>query len=92
MIFREFTGGQSSATAANVGQGREGAGVVAEWDGALPAGSEFAAECEGLFRVGFLPLECKAGDLLCFAGTLDHLSLPNLHMCPRFSSPHLEHL
>ena len=30
-----------------------------------------------LLRLGWLPLECQAGDLLIFYGTLDHLSLPN---------------
>ena len=33
---------------------------------------------------GFVPLDVRAGDLVMFAGTLDHLSLPN-------GSPHDRH-
>ena len=32
---------------------------------------------DSLFDAGFVPIECKAGDLLVFPGELDHLSLPN---------------
>ena len=32
---------------------------------------------ESLFDAGFVPVECKAGDLVTFCGLLDHLSLPN---------------
>ncbi|KAI2492536.1 phytanoyl-CoA dioxygenase [Fragilaria crotonensis] len=46
-----------------------------EWEGQLPPNSE--PPCHGLLDAGFVPIECKAGDLLTFAGTLDHLSLPN---------------
>jgi phytanoyl-CoA hydroxylase len=28
-------------------------------------------------KEGFVPVEVKAGDLVTFCGTLDHLSLPN---------------
>jgi phytanoyl-CoA hydroxylase len=45
------------------------------WEGLLPEGSE--PPCQGLLEAGFIPIECKAGDLLCFPGELDHLSLPN---------------
>ena len=45
------------------------------WDGQLPAGSEMP-RCDDLFDAGFLPVECEAGDLLVFAGELDHLSCP----------------
>ena len=45
------------------------------WEGLLPDGSD--PPCEGLLRAGFVPVECKAGDLVCFPGELDHLSLPN---------------
>jgi phytanoyl-CoA hydroxylase len=39
-----------------------------DWEGGLP---------KDLLETGFIPIECKAGDLLAFCGTLDHLSLPN---------------
>jgi len=45
------------------------------WEGKLPEGS--FPRCEGLFGNGFLPVQCKSGDLLAFCGELDHLSLPN---------------
>lgn len=45
------------------------------WEGLLPEGSD--PPCNGLLEAGFIPIECKAGDLLCFTGELDHLSLPN---------------
>ena len=32
---------------------------------------------EAIVEAGFVPFECKAGDLLVFPGELDHLSLPN---------------
>lgn len=38
------------------------------WEGSLP---------ESLSAEGFVPVEVKAGDLVTFCGTLDHLSLPN---------------
>lgn len=46
------------------------------WDGKLPDNS-LDSECSGLYRNGFIPVPCKAGDLLAFTGELDHLSLPN---------------
>ena len=39
-----------------------------QWEGSLP---------DDLIKAGFIPIECKAGDLLAFGGQLDHLSLPN---------------
>ena len=49
--------------------------IPIRWDGALPDGSE--PPYQGLIDAGFIPIECKAGDLLAFPGTLDHFSLPN---------------
>ena len=48
------------------------------WDGGVPPGG-----FEGLLDAGFVPVECKAGDLLAFSGELDHLSLPNFSDKPR---------
>ena len=45
------------------------------WEGDLPNGS--SPPCQGLLDAGFVPVECKAGDLLVFNGEVDHLSLPN---------------
>jgi len=45
------------------------------WDGILPKTS--------LLEEGFIPVEVKAGDLVTFCGTLDHLSLPNFSNLPR---------
>ena len=54
------------------------------WDGMLPERWDPVTDgCEGLFEAGFLPVECEAGDLLVFAGELDHLSLPNYSSLPR---------
>jgi phytanoyl-CoA hydroxylase len=44
------------------------------WDGELP---------DDLRAAGFIPVPCKAGDLLVFNGELDHLSLPNYSNAPR---------
>lgn len=38
------------------------------WEGGLPT---------DLHQAGFIPIPCKASDLLAFNGELDHLSLPN---------------
>lgn len=48
------------------------------WEGAVPEGGY-----KQLFDAGFIPLECKAGDLLAFNGEVDHLSLPNFSDKPR---------
>jgi phytanoyl-CoA hydroxylase len=59
------------------------------WDGKIPGSDDRSAENDQvddekktapwdyLFDAGFIPIECKAGDLLAFPGELDHLSLPN---------------
>ena len=51
------------------------------WDGSLPDGTNEDATTmntyESLLQAGFIPIECKAGDVLAFTGTLDHLSLGN---------------
>ena len=49
-----------------------------QWEGTVPEGG-----AEGLFQAGFVPIECKAGDLLVFPGELDHLSLANYSDTPR---------
>jgi len=46
------------------------------WEGAIPENA-MPPECVGLYEAGFIPVPCKAGDLLAFCGELDHLSLPN---------------
>jgi phytanoyl-CoA hydroxylase len=48
------------------------------WDGSLPEHG-----WKGLLEAGFVPVECKAGDLVVFNGELDHLSLPNGSDHPR---------
>lgn len=53
------------------------------WEGLLPNGSE--PPCLGLLEAGFIPVECNAGDLLCFPGELDHLSLANTSHAPRYT-------
>ncbi|GMI46931.1 hypothetical protein TrCOL_g8442 [Triparma columacea] len=67
MIFEDCPGGQASA---------------APWEGKLPEDS-WPPPSEGLFAAGFVPVECEAGDLVVFPGTLDHLSLPNYSSKPR---------
>lgn len=44
------------------------------WEGDLPRGSD---EWTAILEAGFIPIECKPGDLVAFCGELDHLSLPN---------------
>mmetsp|Transcript_203 Transcript_203/g.293 ORF Transcript_203/g.293 Transcript_203/m.293 type:complete len:384 (-) Transcript_203:432-1583(-) len=46
-----------------------------DWEGKMPHNSE--PPCYGLLDDGFIPIECKSGDLLAFVGELDHLSLQN---------------
>jgi phytanoyl-CoA hydroxylase len=60
------------------------------WDGGIPGQVTTATTTDDdvnkvdesdtiqeLLQAGFIPIECKAGDLLAFCGELDHLSLPN---------------
>jgi phytanoyl-CoA hydroxylase len=42
--------------------------MAVPWEGSVP---------DDLGTVGFIPIECQAGDLLAFCGTTDHLSLAN---------------
>jgi phytanoyl-CoA hydroxylase len=46
------------------------------WDGKVPDNS-LDSQRSGLYHHGFIPVPCKAGDLLAFTGALDHLSLSN---------------
>jgi phytanoyl-CoA hydroxylase len=50
-----------------------------EWLGKVPGGSvKYSAETEAaLTAAGFVAVPVKAGDLVCFPGTTDHLSLAN---------------
>lgn len=61
----------------------EAAASAVPWDGTLPERSTPCPPANGLFDAGFIPIECKAGDLLLFPGNLDHLSLPNTSNAPR---------
>ena len=60
------------------------------WEGGLPGPTNNKQEDEeedgpydGLLAAGFVPVEVAAGSLVCFPGTLDHLSLPNYSTLPR---------
>ena len=46
-----------------------------DWVGKVPDGCD--TPWDSLFEAGFVPVECKAGDLVVFPGELDHLSLEN---------------
>ena len=48
--------------------------AVGPWDGSIPKGDDQAKACRD---AGFVPFECKAGDLVLIHGQVDHLSLPN---------------
>jgi len=50
-----------------------------QWDGKIPydGSCSMVSPWDSLLDVGFIPIECKAGDLVVFPGTLDHLSLSN---------------
>jgi phytanoyl-CoA hydroxylase len=60
------------------------------WEGVWPPADMASGTHSGLQAAkllsarGFIPLNVKAGDLVVFPGTLDHLSLPN-------GSPHARH-
>merc|ERR1712032_1027990 len=47
--------------------------AVGPWDGSIPKGDDQAKACRD---AGFVPFECKAGDLVLIHGQVDHLSLP----------------
>ena len=73
MVFEDAPGAVAS-----------GSGSLEEvvWEGVMPDGS-WPPPCDGLFEAGFVPVECKAGDLVVFPGELDHLSLPNYSSASR---------
>lgn len=48
-----------------------------DWVGKIPK-VDGMTPWDGLLECGFIPVECKAGDLVVFPGELDHLSLPNV--------------
>ena len=52
-----------------------------EWEGKCI--KSWSPSYSGLFDAGFIPIECKAGDLVVFPGQLDHLSLTNTSKHPR---------
>ncbi|KAL3759050.1 hypothetical protein ACHAWU_008659 [Discostella pseudostelligera] len=78
MIFRDLTttttNNDESTTTTDETQRNNNA---VPWEGKLPENSLPIPDCPGLYKAGFVPLPCKAGDLLVFAGALDHLSLAN---------------
>ena len=49
-----------------------------DWVGKIPDIEGCETVWDSLFQAGFVPVECKAGDLVAFPGELDHLSLPNV--------------
>ena len=75
-----FAGDKSAPQMIFVDNDYEGAGVA--WEGRMPKNS-WPPPSHGLFANNFVPVECKAGDLVVFPGTLDHLSLPNYSDLPR---------
>ncbi len=79
MIFRDLTTstGEESSTSATDETQRSKNNTAVPWEGKLPKNSLPIPDCPGLYKAGFVPLPCKAGDLLVFAGALDHLSLAN---------------
>lgn len=60
----------------NLGAADEPEMEAAQWEGKMPDGWAPPAS-KGLREKGFLPLECKVGDLVVIHGQVDHLSLPN---------------
>ena len=75
MIFRDLTTTNNDEST-NTGETRRKNNSV-PWEGKVPENSLPIPECPGLYKAGFIPLPCKSGDLLVFAGALDHLSLAN---------------
>jgi Protein involved in biosynthesis of mitomycin antibiotics/polyketide fumonisin len=65
------------------GRHRQGSSSkVDDWVGKIPK-VDGMTPWDGLLECGFIPVECKAGDLVVFPGELDHLSLPNVSERPR---------
>ena len=62
MIFHDFENGSDTVRS------------PAPWEGALPPG---VPENEAARSAGFVPFECKKGDLVLIHGQVDHLSLKN---------------
>mmetsp|Transcript_10886 Transcript_10886/g.15332 ORF Transcript_10886/g.15332 Transcript_10886/m.15332 type:complete len:125 (-) Transcript_10886:199-573(-) len=80
MIFIHETNSQTDNTDDIVLWNKQMSSVP--WEGSLPT-SLSCTQTDALTNAGFVPVECKSGDLLLFAGTLDHLSLPNMSNRPR---------
>lgn len=72
----EASGNEESPAGVSQESAKEGIKNNVGWEGKLPENS-WPPPSEGLFQNGFVPVECKAGDLVVFPGTLDHLSLAN---------------
>jgi len=81
-IRREPTGSKGDSDVVMVFEDQVPPESSVPWEGSLPEGW-WPPPSDGLFDAGFIPVECSAGDLLVFAGQLDHLSLPNLSQSPR---------
>lgn len=47
------------------------------WVGKIPHVGDCDTPWDSLLEAGFVPIECKRGDLVAFPGELDHLSLQN---------------
>jgi len=67
---------ENRLSAALAGAETDVAHFDAPWEGAV-------LDAEGARDRGFAPLPVRAGDLVVIAGTLDHMSLPNLSKNPR---------
>jgi len=57
--------------------------IDVDWVGKIPQLTGCETAWDSLFAAGFVPVECKAGDLVVFPGELDHLSLANVSECQR---------
>ena len=71
MIFIEEEPKEEQRDASKVGKDVDWVGKIPHLDGCETA-------WDSLFEAGFVPVECKAGDLVVFPGELDHLSLANV--------------
>mmetsp|Transcript_75666 Transcript_75666/g.234965 ORF Transcript_75666/g.234965 Transcript_75666/m.234965 type:complete len:303 (-) Transcript_75666:2-910(-) len=81
---RRFAEGDASAPQMvfeTLGGAGEAGPAAWQWEGKMPGGWE--PPSAGLREKGFVPLECKVGDLVVIHGQLDHLSLPNESKKPR---------